>query len=210
MADTKLEELQNAITQQELDISDLNELLKEDPENNELVAMKKEAESTLSSLKANYDTYRLTILPEENKLTSDRPKQETIIYKRGEHVLAQNSHDNAWYAAEIVESLNLKCWVKFGPRHNQLLPIDKIKPFTPGTVPLATVQVQFKHKKLPTEKVSELPAWTKPKPSDSQKEILLKKKKRHQLKSVMKQQREEEDLTLKKNNWKNFAKNFKK
>ncbi|EDR24931.1 hypothetical protein EDI_174590 [Entamoeba dispar SAW760] len=109
-------------------------------------------------------------------------------------------------------SNNQTYWVRFGPRDNQLVSLDKIKPFSDiNSVQLSTVNTsKIKIRKLPKETITELPKWTKPKPNDTEKDLLLKRKKRHQLKSLMKQQKEEEDLETKKNSWKAFASKMKK
>lgn len=232
MSSAQLETLQNAIIQQELDLNDMEELLKEDPDNEELKQMKEDAEKTLKQMKEQLDQIRLTVTtptPTIKNNSQEKPKEDEPpkpTFRERDNVIAFSTRDNGWFAARITKKVGDRYWVRFGPRDNQQVTVDQIRSVSETSkLDFATVEKRrIRPAPSSMKHVTELPKWTKPAPNDTEKDLLMKKKKRHQLKSIMKfvqirkeqemmtrrQQKEEEDLRQKKNSWMEFSSKIKK
>ncbi|KAL7721921.1 Tudor domain-containing protein [Entamoeba marina] len=190
--------IKNEITQAELDLNDLLEMLTDDPDNTELMAMKTELENTIVTLKS--QLHQMEITNPSDNIQENTPSEPINKYKEKEQVLAYSERDKGWFCAFVSRVVNNeKCWVRFGPRDHQLISNDNIKPFEQiDRIEFSTVEKK-RYRKVPDVIPSELPKWTKPKP-----------KKRHAIKSLMKQKEEEDALRAQKNNWKSFVSKLKK
>ena len=199
------EQIKSELAKSEADLAELKELLAEEPDNTDLILLQNEFESTIAALKS-----QLVTPTEEGEPT----------YNVRDQVLAYSDRDKGWFAAQVTHVLSDgKYWVKFGPREDRLVTKDQIKPFGQiDHVKLSTVKNR-NVRKIPDNIPDELPRWTKPKPNDTPKELMIKKKKRHALKSLIKsvwqrltrrRKQEEEVLIEQKNTWRAFARTLKK